>query len=134
MSGYVLARVLPSAELALAQTLERLAEPGVDHRSSLEDFASLLDGLSPTDLSTSVPAPDPGRLSPVLANSVAALVETAAHDKGVPPPEWVRSVPPLTRPHFGWTLRSLRPHQVRVSPIPFKRRNIFFDPATGASP
>lgn len=134
VSSYVLSRVLPSAELELAALLERLAEAGADHRATLVEFESTLERAPGTDLPTRVPPPAPNALSPILLNCVAAMVERAAHDSGVDPPTWVADVPPLQRPHFGWVLRSLRPHQLRVAPLAFKRRNVFFDPAVGPSP
>jgi uncharacterized protein (DUF1778 family) len=134
VSGYVLSRVLPSTELELAHLLSELAEPGADRRGLLRRLERTLETVAPADLAETLPAPEPGALTAVLMNCVAALVETAAHRKGVRPPSWVSAVPPLPRPHFGWPLRSLRPHQIRVSPVPFKRRNVFFDPAVGPSP
>jgi hypothetical protein len=134
VSGYVLSRVLPSAELELGSLLDALTQTGTNHRVTLAEFQRTLDRLGPVDLTTAVPPPAPGTLSPVLLNCVAAMVESTARRMGSGPPPWVRDVPPLPRPHFGWVLRSLRPHQLRVAPVAFKRRNIFFDPATGPSP
>ncbi|MDH3206618.1 MAG: DUF1778 domain-containing protein [Gemmatimonadota bacterium] len=134
VSSYVLDRVLPSAQLDLARMLEDLAQVGVDHRATLSEFERTLERVGGPELAATIPAPDPGSLSPVLQNYVAALVESEANRKAVEAPEWVRSVRPLEVPHFAWTLRSLRPHQVRTSPVPFKRRNLFFDPAGGPSP
>ena len=132
VSSYVLDRVLPSAQIDLTLMLEALGQVGVDHRATLSRFARTLERVPGAELAATVPAP--GSLSPVLLNYVAALVETAANEKRVEPPDWVKRVRPLEAPHFAWVLRSLRPHQVRRSPVPFKRRNIFFDPAGGPSP
>jgi hypothetical protein len=43
----------------------------------------------------------------------------------------VREVPPLEEPHFATTLEGLRLHLLQVSPVPFKRRNIFIDSSLG---
>ena len=134
VSSYVLARVLPSAELDLVKLYGQLGEVGVDHRATLSEFEETLDRLSGLELADRVPRPEEGTLSPILLNCVAAMVEVAAHRRGVDPPGWAAETPPLAQPHFGWALRSLRPHQLRVSPVVFKRRNIFFDPARGPSP
>jgi len=134
VSTYVLSRVLPSEERVVAALYDALAEKGRDHRATLAELARVLEAMPSVELQERVPAPDAGALGPVLLNSIAALVETAAHRKAVDPPDWVAAVPPLSRPHFGWALRSLRPHQLRVAPIPFKRRNLYFDPTTGPTP
>lgn len=134
VSTYVLSRVLPPEERLLTALYNELADPGRDHRATLARLAAVLEGMGPSDVRERVPEPDRATLAPVLLNSICALVETAAHGKEVDPPAWVADVPPLSRPHFGWTLRSLRPHQLRVAPIPFKRRNLYFDPSTGPSP
>jgi len=134
VSSYVLDRVLPSAQMDLSLLLQDLAEVGVDHRATLSELELILERVPGAELGVTVPAPDPGSLSPVLLNYVAAVVETAAQRKGVEPPDWIKRIHPLEVPHFAWTLRSLRPHQVRRSPVPFKRRNLFFDPAGGPSP
>lgn len=130
VSSYVLSRVLPSAELRLVGLYGELAATGVDHRKTLAEIRATLDTLAGADLGTS-PPPETGTLSPTLQNFVAAMVESAAQRRGVAPPAWVASVPPLPRPHFGWSLPSLKPHQVRVSGVAYKRRNLFFDPAAG---
>jgi hypothetical protein len=70
-------------------------------------------------------------LSPYVQNYVAAMVELAAHQKGVASPGWVREVPPLDEPHFATALGGLRLHLLQVSPVPFKRRNIFIDSSLG---
>jgi len=134
VSGYVLSRVLPSAELELTRLYARLSETGVDHRPTLTELEKALERLPGSEFAERVPSPDQATLSPVLHNCVAAQVEQEAHRKQVTSPAWTSEVAPLARPHFGWTLRSLRPHQLRVAPVAFKRRNIFFDPAVGPSP
>jgi len=132
VSSYVLARVLPSVELDLVRLYQGLAETGVHHGATLREVEETLERVAGSQLDT-LPPPAVGSLSPALANCVAAMIESAAQRKGVAPPAWVASVAPLPRPHFGWVLRSLRPHQVRVSGVSYKRRNLFFDPAAGLS-
>jgi len=134
VSNYVLTRVLPREEMLVAELYQSLADSRSDPRRKLVELARILEHISPSDIEARVPEPEPGTLGPVLMNSIAALIESAAHEKGASTPPWVATVPPLPRPHFGWPLRSLRPHQLRVTPVPFKRRNLFFDPAAGPSP
>lgn len=134
VSSYVLGRALPSSELELIGLYRRLTETGVDHSVTLVELESVLERLPGSDFGESVPPPGSEGISVLLLNCVAAMVEAAAHRKGVDPPGWTAQTPPLTQPHFGWALRSLRPHQIRLSPVAFKRRNIFFDPARGPSP
>lgn len=134
VSSYVLSRVLPLAELEFTRLYARAAEPGVDRMPLLDELDQALERLTGVDLATKVPRPDGRTLSPVLHNCIAAMVERVAARKRAAPPRWVSDVPPLARPHFGWSLQSLRPHQIRVTPVAFKRRNLFFDPAAGPSP
>lgn len=129
VSAYVLDQVLPSAALELRSALDRLSETGVDLGATMAELAEALEELPGPELARAVPEPD-AALPPAVANRVAGLVESIAHDKNVVPPTWCQGVPPLPRPHFGWSLTSLKPHQLRVTPIPFKRRNVFFDPAS----
>lgn len=134
VSSYVLSRVLPSDEQIISHLYEQLIESDADHRRILTRLQAALARLSGAELRERVPPPDPEGLGAVLLNSVAALVETAAHEQAVEPPAWVATVARLPKPHFGWPLVSLRPHQLRVTPVPFKRRNLFFDPAAALAP
>jgi hypothetical protein len=59
------------------------------------------------------------------------MVEQACARKGEEHPEWTSAVSPLDRPRFVVELESLRPHLLRASPVPFKRRNIFIDATIG---
>jgi hypothetical protein len=70
-------------------------------------------------------------LSPYWQNYVAAMVELAAHQKGVSPPRWLSGIEPLTERHFVAPLASLRLHLLRAAPVLFRRRNIFVDSSVG---
>ena len=70
-------------------------------------------------------------LSLFQQNYLAAMVEQAAAQRGVEPPAWVRDVPPLETPYFASGLRTLRQYLMAVSPVPFKRRNLFIDATIG---
>ena len=66
-----------------------------------------------------------------LANYVAAMVELAAHRRGVLPPSWTSAIAPLPEPRFAVPWMSLRPHLLLESPVPFRRRNIFINASLG---
>jgi hypothetical protein len=129
VSAYVLSQALPSASRDMAAAVEELATAGGGLRAA-GPLWTLLRSLTGDEIASAAAQPRLSALSPRDRNLVAALVEEAACEKGVDPPDWVRTVPPLDRPHFGWALESLKPHQLRVTPAPFKARNLFFDPAT----
>lgn len=130
VSSFVLSRALPSAALRFGETLSALGDPD-RCRFALAELNDLLTGLAPRELAEVTGDADLGGLSPYLRNYVAAMVELAAHQKRVAPPEWVREVRPLEEPHFATPLEGLRLHLLRASPVPFKRRNIFIDSSVG---
>lgn len=131
VSAYVLGRALPAAGSRVANAVRRLSQPEVDPGAALEELAAALGALEGPELTDQVPEPDLELVPPLTLNRAAALVELAAHHGDVDPPEWTLAVEPLDHPHFIWSLASLRAYQMRVAPIPFKRRNVFFDPALG---
>lgn len=131
LSAYVLSRALPAERARLAGILDAL-RAGADRRFALAELNDLLSSLSPARFPEAVAGADLCDLSPYVRNYVAAMIEQAAHQKDVPPPEWARDVPPLEEPHFATDLTSLRLHLLREAPVPFKRRNIFVDAGVGA--
>lgn len=130
MSSYVLARVLPPAQERFAEILRALRSEG-DRRFALAELNDFLAALTPLELAEAVEHADLEPLSPFSRCYVAAMVEMAAHDKGVSPPRWVGSVGPLQEPWFASKLESLRLHLLASSPVPFKRRNLFVDSTVG---
>jgi uncharacterized protein (DUF1778 family) len=131
VSSYVLARALPSARRRFEDLLELLGE-GEDHRYVLAELNEFLAAMAPDELPEPVADADLARLSPFLQNYVAAMVEQACYQKGVPAPTWTSRVTPLETPYFAAPLKSLRLHLLRAAPVPFKRRNLFVDAAVGA--
>lgn len=131
VSTFVLARALPPANTRFAVLLRAL-ENEDNRRFALAELSDLLERCTPLDFPDAVGVADLAKLPQWVANYVAAMVEMAAGRKHVPPPAWVRRVEPLTEPHFATTLRSVREHLLRVTPVPFKRRNIFVDASVGA--
>jgi hypothetical protein len=130
VSAYVLERSLPSQESRLRGIATALAR-GDDHRFALAELHDALEALAPAEFAHAVGELDLHRLSPFLQNYVTAMVEQAASRKGVPPPAWTRDVEPLDRPWFASTLAGLRLYLLRVSPVAFKRRNLFVDATVG---
>jgi hypothetical protein len=130
VSQYVLQRVLPTQNARFGEILESLGD-GEASRFGLAGLNDFLSGLSRTEFSSAVETPDLSGVSPFAANYVCALVEQAARLHDLPPPEWTKTVEPLSEPYFAAPLVSLRPHLLRVSPVPFRRRQLFVDSSLG---
>lgn len=112
----------------------RSLRDGEDHRFALAELNELLSGLTRAQLpdAVAVVPSELRELSPLLQNYVAAMVEQACYQRGVPVPGWPRDVATLEVPYFATPLRRLRLHLLRAAPVPFKRRNIFVDSGVGA--
>ena len=126
MSAYVLSRVLsvPAAEFRTCiEACRGAAAPAF----ALAELNSLLSRLTAVELTDAIAARPMGRLTPFLANYVAAMIESACEKRGIPVPGWTRAIEPLSAPAFGSALQSLRLHLLTHSPAPFRRRNIFID-------
>jgi hypothetical protein len=133
VSAYVLSRTLSESRDRFNNVIRAL-DAGDDGRFPLAELNDLLSGLTSTELAdavTATPAEFP-ELTPFMQNYVAAMIEQACYQRDMPPPVWVRDVPPLDRPWFVIPLRGLRLHLLRGAPVPFKRRNIFIDAGVGA--
>ena len=130
ISTYVRSRALPEPRREFGVLLGVL-EHG-EHRAALAELNDFLTRLAAGELREAVADADLTRLSPFLKNYVAAMVEQAAHGKGVPAPRWTAGIAPLAQPYFAAPLKSLRLHLLRASPVPFKRRNLFVDASLGA--
>lgn len=132
VSAYVLARALPPERDRLASLVEALRDDA-RHRFALAELNDLLSSLAPGEFAGATAPPVELRgLTPRMQNYVAAMVEQAARSKRVPAPAWTRDVAPLDEPYFATSLRSVRAYLLRVTPVAFKRRNIFADASIGA--
>lgn len=129
LSAYVLSRLLVVAPQGYPELLSALASGGQE-RFALAELNDLLSAISGSELTTSLTPPQPG-LSARLENQVAAMIEHAASLKGVAAPAWCASIPPLPTPWFASELESLRAHLLSVSPVAFRRRNLFVDASVG---
>ena len=103
---------------------------GPEH--ALAELNDFLHALPSSQVLEAVAEAELGGLSPFLQNYVTAMVEQACGQKHVDPPAWVRHVPVLAHPYFATSMKSLRMHLLRSSPVPFKRRNLFIDAGVGA--
>jgi hypothetical protein len=130
LSSYVLSRVLPDVRVRFSEILQALREDG-ERRFALAELNDLLAGLAPSEFADAVADAELEKLSPLVANYVAAMVEQAANRMGVDPPVWTAEMEPLEKPYFAVPYRRLRPHLLRTSPVAFKRRNIFVDSSVG---
>lgn len=132
VSAYVLARALPEGRLRFGDIVRTLRDDEA-HGFGLAELNDLLAGLTSAQLrdAVAVVPPDLSRLSPQRQNYVAAMVEQASQQRGVPAPSWVRAIAPLELPWFAASLRGLRLHLLRSAPVPFRRRNIFVDAGVG---
>jgi len=124
VSAYVLATLLPSQRLEFNRRAAMLSG-AEDHAKAWSDLQLWLSSLTSAEFSDAVVSAELDGLPALMRNLVAAAVEQEAQRKGVGCPAWTQRVDPLERPHFAWALRSLRPHLMRVTPLVFKRRNVF---------
>lgn len=131
ISAYVLSRALPAEAGRVHAAVEALRDD-TRRRFALAELNDALSALAPFEFTDAVASLDVNGLSPLMQNYVAALVEQAAHAKRACPPAWTREIAPLAEPYFATHLETLRLYLLRVSPVAFKRRNIFVDAGIGA--
>lgn len=130
MSTWIMNKILPPQKNQFYELVKAL-HTSEDKSYVYAQLNDLLYKLSPTQFTETV-AVTPGiRLTAYDENYLAAMVEYAAVQKGVPPPVWTRDIPPLQQPVFGTDLKSLRMHLLTHSPCAFRRRNIFIDATLG---
>ncbi len=133
MSEWILKKLFPPSSDAFWRLVRELEKhENTDKQSlalaSLNDF---LNGLASIDFPVAVQNIPPNHIGVYVANYLAAMLETAAHRLGVPPPSWVREIRALSTPVFGTQLESLRLYLLTNSPLAFRRRNIFIDATIG---
>ena len=130
MSSYVLSKVLPAGRIRFNECIVMCSEapaPGY----GLAELNSFLAGLTALEFSDAVECAPTVKLTPFVANYVAAMIEYGCTRSGIPTPAWTRDIAPLADPMFGTTLKSLRLHLLTQSPAPFRGRNIFIDSTLG---
>lgn len=130
MSDWILSTVLPSAQTKFQDLLAELATSDTPSYA----FAELLDLIGPMsaeEYELAVSEPPAVDLDTYWENYLAATIEHAAVMKHAKPPIWTQGVPPLDKPYFGSSLKSLRLHLLINSPPAFIERNIFIDSNVG---
>jgi hypothetical protein len=130
LSAWVLGRLLPEGRCRFAE-LVRALDREADSSFVLAELHDLLTAVGRADFLATVDAAPSLKLDPVVANQLAAMVETRAAQLGIRPPSWVSSIRPLHEPWFPTTLRSLRLHLLCNSPPAFRCRNLFVDATLG---
>jgi uncharacterized protein (DUF1778 family) len=131
MSRWVLQKLLPTGAERFQQFAKALTKDASSARYSLAELNDWLTQLNSKAFVTAVATTPALPSNAWLANYVAAMVETAAHLKGVQPPDWTAAVLPLARPEFATELIGLRLHLLTASPPAFRRRNLFIDSSIG---
>ena len=130
MSEWILSALFPSQRREFEKLLTQLAADQKP-RYALADIHDFLKKLSADEFQKVVSAAPGARLSSYWENYLAAMVEYAAHQKGVRVPAWTRDIHPLDKPVFGSDLAALRLHLLFASPPCFRKRNIFIDSTIG---
>jgi hypothetical protein len=130
VSGYVLARTLPNHTAGFATLLRELRDEK-RRTGALAELNDLLSSIGTGEFADAFRSADLSHLSQLDRNYVAAMVEQACHLRNIAPPRWTKDVAPLDEPWFATSLKSLRLHLLRASPVVFTRRNLFVDSSIG---
>ena len=126
VSTYVLAQAMPATHERFQRAVTALRNEA-DHRYTFAELSEILVPLGAAELERTVSGADTTGLSEFAQNYLAATVEYLCVKRGAAIPSWTRLAVPLLEPWFATTLRSLRVHLLRSSPVAFKRRNLFVD-------
>jgi len=130
LSSYVLARALPDLQASLERIVERLALPG-EFSHPLAEWNDRLTAAEGPDIRDLMRPEGLEDVDVIPRNYLAAMIEHAAHRAGVRPPEWTAEIEPSPEPWFPASSQKLRDYLLAVSPVPFRRRNIFIDSSLG---
>lgn len=133
MSTWVLSRLFSSAQSQFIQKVETLSHASIsDRKYAFADMNDFLSSLTADELTQAIMEPWPCKLNSISANYLCAMIEQVAHQKQLSTPKWVSEVLPLEEPYFATDLVTLKPYLMRVSPLPFRSRNIFIDSSIGS--
>lgn len=130
VSAYVLQRLYSPRTDEFRRLVVALEEPA-GARYVFAAINDLLVQLTSEELSLVVEDFPAVRLEPENENYLAAMVEHAAHQKGMPAPAWTKTIAALALPVFATELNTLRLPLLLSSPPAFRRRNIFIDASVG---
>ncbi len=131
VSNWVLNQVLPPVEREFQALCRQLVTRSHARSYIFAELHDLMGKLTGMDFERAVRHGPEISLPSFEVNYLAAMIEYAATLKGVVPPRWIRAVPPLERPWFASSLKSLRLYLLTNSPPPFRRRNLFVDSSVG---
>ncbi len=131
VSKWVMNLVLPSVEREFQALCRELVMPAHAPSYVFAELNDMLGRVNGDDFARAVRYAPEISLPPFEANYLAAMIEYVAMSKGVGPPDWTRTVPPLERPWFASSMESLRLYLLTTSPPPFRRRNLFVDSSVG---
>ena len=130
MSEWILTKLLPPQKESFHLLVRRLSQEK-EPRFVLAELNEFLTELSAQEFAEVVREPPPMIADPYWLNYLAAMLEYAAQQKGVEPPQWLSEIAPLPKPVFGSDLESLRLHLLTQALPSFRRRNIFIDASLG---
>lgn len=131
VSNWVLSQVLPTVEREFQDLCREFVTRSHVRSYIFAEVHDLMDRLDAKDFERAVRHEPEVSLPPFEANYLAAMIEYVATLKGSVVPGWTRAVPPLERPWFASSLKSLRLYLLTISPPPFRRRNLFVDSSVG---
>lgn len=132
LSTFVLSKVLPPNVSEFESYIAWMLDAPDSHVPLAEfvDYLQMLPAVRGAEL-----AAKPARLDelpPLKQNLVCAWIEHRAQLWVVRPPAWVSSVPSLVEPYFAGGLINLRPYLLVVSPLVYRRRNLFVERGLGS--
>lgn len=130
ISEWILTQILP-ANLRRFQDLVMQLKQNANISYVFAELHDLFHASQPKEFERMVSQPMMVNLTPYLENYLAAMIEYAANQKGIPAPNWVNNIKPLDKPVFGSDLLNLRLYLLTHSPPPFRSRNIFIDSTIG---
>src|SRR5438105_15308146 len=120
MSAYVLSRVLSVSAAEFRKCIEA-CRGAAGPAFALAELNSLLSRLTAVELTDAIAARPMVRLTPFLANCVAAMTESACEKRGIRVPSWAPAIEPLSTPAVGSACVTLRPHVLTHTPASYRR-------------
>ncbi|OGQ23188.1 MAG: hypothetical protein A3I05_02845 [Deltaproteobacteria bacterium RIFCSPLOWO2_02_FULL_44_10] len=131
MSEWIFLRLFPPLQEKFEHLVEQLAKLS-EQKMAYAELHDFLKNLSAMEFEQAVFfKPKLSSLSELEQNYVVAMVEVAAHQKGIQVPTWTQEIAPLPQPYFGSSFKNLQLYLLAHSPVPFRRRNIFIDATIG---
>ena len=130
MSAWIMTQLFPPSQKRFLALINNLKTTN-DKKLVLAKLNDLLHKLGKNELACATKTAAKDSLGSYLDNYIAAMVEQALVQKGLPIPNWLSDIPILKEPVFGSDLLSLRLYLLSHSPPAFRKRNIFIDSSIG---